>query len=218
MASNLVLYGYWRSSAAYRVRIALNLKGLEYKQRTVHLLRDGGEQHAAPYCQLNPHELVPSLLHGARVLTQSIAIIEYLDETWPRPALLPAEARDRARARALALTVAADTHPLGNLRVLQHLEHELGLDEAQRAAWMRHWMAVNLKALEAMLAGHPGTGEFCQGDTPGIADACLVPQVYNARRWKLALEAYPTIARIDRACACVEAFRAAAPELQPDAA
>ncbi|PWK85737.1 maleylacetoacetate isomerase [Fulvimonas soli] len=218
MTQGLVLYGYWRSSAAYRVRIALNLKGLPYESRAVHLLRDGGEQHAAAYRALNPQELVPCLLDGGRAFTQSMAIIEYLDEAYPDgPRLLPAAARDRARVRALAQAVACDVHPLGNLRVLQALETRFGAGEAQRGEWMRHWIGAGFAALEAMLAGSPATGRHCHGDTPGLADACLVPQVYNALRWKLDLAPYPTVARIHAACNELEAFRAAAPEAQPDA-
>ncbi len=218
MSSELVLYGYWRSSAAYRVRIALNLKGLDYADRPVHLVRDGGQQHAADYRQLNPQELVPCLLDGERAITQSLAIIEYLDESFPEPALLPADARGRARVRALAMAVACDTHPLGNLRVLQHLERGLGMDEAARAEWSRHWIAVGFRGLEGMLAGSDATGDFCHGDEPGMADACLVPQVYNALRWKLPLEEFPTIMRDPSGmqCAgCVPARRTGAAAGRP---
>ncbi|MBA2077411.1 maleylacetoacetate isomerase [Rhodanobacter sp. PCA2] len=218
MASSLVLYGYWRSSAAYRVRIALALKGLPWENRPVHLVKDGGQQHAADYASMNPQQLVPSLRDGDRVLTQSLAIMEYLEETRPRPPLLPADAGGRARVRVLAQAVACDIHPLGNLRVLQYLERELGVGEAQRGAWVRHWIAAGFAAMEAMLAGDAATGRYCHGDTPGLADACLVPQVYNAHRWKVALDDYPTIARIAAACGELDAFRAAAPEAQPDAA
>jgi len=217
MAEGLVLYGYWRSSAAYRVRIALQLKGLAYEYRPVHLVRDGGEQHAPAYAGLNPQELVPCLVDGERVFTQSLAIMEYLDEAYPEAPLLPIDTRGRARVRALAQLVACDIHPLGNLRVLQHLERELGADEAQRAAWSRHWIATGFAALEAMLADDVNTGTYCYGDEPGLADACLVPQVYNAQRWKLSLDGYPTIRRIHEACQRLEAFRAAAPEAQVDA-
>ena len=217
MATGLVLYGYWRSSAAYRVRIALGLKGLPWESRPVHLVKDGGEQHASGYAAMNPQQLVPSLRDGGRVLTQSLAIMEYLEETRPEPSLLPADARGRARVRSLAQLVACDVHPLGNLRVLQYLERELGVGEAQRGAWSRHWIATGFAALEAMLAGNAATGRYCHGDTPGLADACLVPQVYNARRWKLPLDDYPTIRRIDAACGELEAFRSAAPEVQADA-
>jgi maleylacetoacetate isomerase len=218
MASGLVLYGYWRSSAVYRVRIALNLKGLDYETRPVHLVRDGGQQHAADYCQLNPQQLVPCLLDGDRVITQSLAIMEYLDEMNDGMALLPADPRARAQVRALAMSVACDIHPLGNLRVLNRLESQFGADEAQRADWSRHWIALGFDALEAMLAQSAATGRFCHGDTPGLADACLVPQFYNALRWKVPLDGYPTLRRIAEACNELDAFRRAAPEAQPDAA
>ena len=217
MTSELALYGYWRSSAAYRVRIALGLKGLEWVDRPVHLVRAGGEQHAAAYRALNPQELVPALQDGDRTFTQSLAIVEYLDETHPEPPLLPSDARGRARVRALAQLIACDVHPLGNLRVLQYLERELGADEDARAAWSRHWMAQGLAAVEAMLADNVATGAFCHGDTPGLADLCLVPQLYNASRWGLSLAPYPTIGRIQAACQALPAFQAAAPERQPDA-
>jgi maleylacetoacetate isomerase len=217
MASDLALYGYWRSSAAYRVRIALNLKGLDYETRPVHLLRDGGEQHAEAYRRLNPQELIPCLLDGGRKITQSVAIIEYLDETRPAPELLPSDPAGRARVRALALAVACDVHPLGNLRVLQYLSSHFSADDAQKLEWSRHWIATGFDALELLLAGSPATGRYCHGDSPGLADACLVPQVYNALRWKLSLAPWPTIERIHAACSELEAFRRAAPEVQPDA-
>ncbi|GLQ48066.1 maleylacetoacetate isomerase [Dyella lipolytica] len=217
MASDLVLYSYWRSSAAFRVRIALNLKGLRYETRAIHLLREGGEQHTAAYAALNPQELVPTLVDGQRVLTQSLAILEYLDETHPPPALLPADAAGRARARALSQVIACDIHPIGNLRMLQWIESQFGANDEQKGVWARHWMATGLRALETMLAGSKETGRYCHGDTPGMADACLVPQVYNARRWKVPLGDYPTILRIDATCDGLDAFRDAMPEHQPDA-
>ncbi|RRN79856.1 maleylacetoacetate isomerase [Pseudoxanthomonas sp. SGD-10] len=217
MSAQLTLYTYWRSSAAYRVRIGLALKGLDYASEPVHLVRDGGQQHAPAFAALNPQELVPVLRHGDLVLRQSLAILEYLDETWPEPALLPADAAGRARVRALAQAIACDVHPLNNLRVLQYLEH--GLEQAQlaREAWVRHWIGLGLDALERLLAGDPATGRFCHGDAPGMADCVLVPQLYNARRFGLDLAAWPAIARIGAACAALPAFAAAAPEAQPDA-
>mgnify|MGYP001551413455 CR=1 FL=1 len=219
MATGLVLYSYWRSSAVYRVRIALNLKGLSYEIRPVHLVRNGGEQHAAEYRALNPQETVPCLLDGDRVITQSLAIMEYLDEMHPEleTALLPVDARGRAQVRALAMAVTCDIHPLGNLRVMQQLEAEFGASEEQRAAWSRHWIATGFKAIEAMLVESAATGRHCHGETPSMADACLVPQVYNALRWKLPMDDYPTITRIHRTCNELEAFQRAAPEAQPDA-
>ena len=217
MASNLRLYGYWRSSATWRVRIALNLKGLACEVLPVHLLRDGGEQHRAEFLKLNPMAQVPVLLHGERVLRQSVAIIEYLEDLRPDPPLLPREARDRARARAMAQLVACEIHPLCNLRVLQHLERVMGVDEAGRVAWMRHWMGEGLAALEAMVLDHPSTGDFCEGDAPGLADCFLVPQLYNARRHGLELDPYPTLLRIEANCNALPEFEAARPEQQPDA-
>ncbi|RUL69307.1 maleylacetoacetate isomerase [Dyella choica] len=217
MSSSLVLYSYWRSSAAFRVRIALNLKGLPYETRAVHLVRDGGEQHSPDYVALNPQQLVPTLVDGGKVITQSMAIAEYLEDIHPQPALLPVEAADRARVRALAQAVACDIHPLGNLRVLQRTGKQFSADDEQQAIWMRHWITTGFQALEAMLAHSRQTGRYCHGDTPGLADLCLVPQVYNARRWKTPLGDYPTILRIDAACAELDAFQAAMPERQPDA-
>ncbi|HEY3521758.1 MAG TPA: maleylacetoacetate isomerase [Rhodanobacteraceae bacterium] len=218
MANELTLYSYWRSSAAYRARIALNLKGLEYTIKPVHLMRDGGEQHAEAFREVNPQQLIPVLVDGDRVIRQSLAIIEYLDDAYPETTrLLPLAARDRARVRAIAQMVACDIHPLGNLRVLQYLERDLKASESQRQAWSRHWIAAGFDALESVLAGNHSTGVFCEGDAPSIADCCLVPQTYNARRFEVPMENYPTIARIDAACRELEAFRAAAPEAQPDA-
>jgi maleylacetoacetate isomerase len=217
MTSELVLYSYWRSSAAFRVRIALNLKGLRYETRAVHLVRDGGEQHSAAYAALNPLELVPTLVDGERVLPQSLAILEYLDETHPQPPLLPSDPAGRARVRALAQAVACDIHPIGNLRVLQQLGAQFGADDEQKALWMRHWIATGLHAIETMLANSKDTGRYCHGDMPSMADVCLVPQVYNARRWKVPLGDYPTILRIDAQCAALPAFHDAMPEQQPDA-
>lgn len=219
MATGLVLYGYWRSSAAYRVRIALNLKGLSYETRPVHLVRDGGEQHAQDYRTLNPQQLVPCLLDGDRVITQSLAILEYLDEMHPEleTSLLPVDARGRAQVRALAMAVTCDIHPLGNLRVLQQLETQFNATEEQRAEWSRHWITSGFKAMEAMLADSAATGRYCHGETPSMADICLVPQVYNALRWNLPMDDYPIIRRIHQACNELEAFQLAAPEVQPDA-
>lgn len=211
------LYTYFRSSAAYRVRIALNLKGLDYEAVPVHLVRGGGEHRQPAYLGLNPAGLVPALEEHGQVLTQSLAIIEYLEETHPQPALLPAAALDRARVRAIAQAIACDIHPVNNLRVLQYLTRELGASEEQKNAWYRHWIGVGMQAVEAMLAGDARTGAFCHGDTPGLADSCLVPQVFNARRFGCDLSAMPTVQRIAEHCASLDAFRRAAPEAQPDA-
>jgi maleylacetoacetate isomerase len=218
-AGGLRLYSYWRSSAAYRVRIALNLKGLDYEIVPVHLVRDGGEQHSPEYRKINPQELVPTLVDGRRVIRQSVAIVEYLDETYDgEMKLLPPTARDRARVRSLAMLVACDIHPLNNTRVVRYLERELGADEAARHRWMRHWMEEGFASFEELVARHPSTGLFCEGDTPTLADVCLVPQVYNARRFGVDLSPYPTIEAIVAACLQLEAFDRARPENQPDAA
>lgn len=218
MPASMTLYSYWRSSAAYRVRIALNLKGLEYALKPVHLVKDGGEQHHDAYRKLNPQQLIPTLVDGERVIRQSLAIIEYLDEAYPdAPRLLPHDLRERTRVRTLAQMVMCDIHPLGNLRVLQYLTRELGASDEQKLAWSRHWIEVGFEAMEALLAGSPEVGRFCSGDEPGLADCCLVPQVYNARRFGVPLDPYPTITRIDAACRELDAFQRAAPEVQPDA-
>lgn len=208
------LYGYFRSSAAYRVRLALALKGLSYEQVPVELRR--GEQHRAEFQAVNPQELVPALEADGHLLTQSLAIIEYLDETHPQPPLLPPDAAGRARVRALALAIACEVHPLNNLRVLQHLRGALGQSEDQVNAWYRHWIAVTLSALEPMVAH--GAGRFCHGDAPGMADILLVPQLTNARRFDCDLTEYPTLVRIDETCRALPEFIRAAPENQPDAA
>lgn len=218
MDERLKLYSYWRSSAAYRVRIALNLKALDYAIEPVHLVRDGGQQHADDYAALNPQELVPTLRHGGRVLTQSLAILEYLDELWPEPALLPEDSDGRARVRALAQLVACDIHPLNNLRVMQFFDREWNVPQAERDLWTLHWMRVGFEAMEDLLVAVPETGRFCHGDSPGMADCCLVPQLFNARRFQLDLEPYPTLLRIEQACLALPAFEAARPENQPDAA
>jgi maleylacetoacetate isomerase len=217
MSEPLQLYSYWRSSAAYRVRIGLNLKGLAYEIVPVHLVRDGGEQRTAGFREVNPQQLVPVLRHGQRRLAQSLAILEYLDEVWPQPPLLPVTARERARARALAQLVACDVHPLNNLRVLQYFEREWNVPQPERDEWVRHWMEEGFRAFEALLADNPSTGDFCDGALPGIADCCLVPQLYNARRFGVELAAFPTLQRIEAACLALPAFDAARPERQPDA-
>ena len=214
----LKLYGYWRSSAAYRVRIALNLKGLAYQQLPVHLLRDGGEQHAAEYRALNPQGLLPLLVdeqNGGVRIAQSLAILEYLEEIFPVPSLLPADPAERAQVRALALHIACDVHPLNNLRVLQYLGNQLGADDAAKNAWYRHWVALGLAAVEEGLA--PFDGRLSLGAHPGYLEACLIPQLYNARRFNCDLAAYPRIVAMAARCESLEAFRLAAPEVQPDA-
>ena len=210
------LHDYFRSSAAYRVRIALNLKGLTAERAFVHLRR--GAQHADDYRALNPQGLVPALeTDDGVVITQSLAIIEYLDETHPAPPLLPADALGRARVRSIALAIACDIHPLNNLRVLQYLTGTLGATDAARDAWYAHWCDVGLRALEVRLARGSATGRFCHGDAPTLADVCLVPQLANARRVTLDLAQFPTLLSIEAACLALPAFADAAPARQPDA-
>lgn len=211
------LYTYWRSTAAYRVRIALHLKGLRFELEPVHLVRDGGEQHQEPYRAINPQGLVPTLMDGGHVLTQSLAILEYLEEKHPEPALLPSDAVGRARVRSLAQVIASEVHPLNNLRVLQYLKDEIGVSDSQKTAWYHHWLEQGLAPLEKRLANESATGRYCHGDSVSMADLCLVPQLYNARRFEFPLDDYPTLSRIDEACRELDAFRAAAPEAQPDA-
>jgi maleylacetoacetate isomerase len=208
------LYSYFRSSAAFRVRIALNLKKLDYETAAIHLRRN--DQSKPDYRGVNPQGLVPALEDGGRTLIQSLAIIEYLDETHPEPPLLPKDPADRARVRALADIVACDIHPINNLRVLRYLTHQLGHDEAAIASWYNHWIAAGFEALEPLLAQDPRTGAFCHGDAPGLADIALAPQVVNAERYRLDLTPYPTVARIYENCMKLEAFIAAHPNKQPD--
>jgi maleylpyruvate isomerase len=208
------LYTYFRSSAAFRVRIALNLKGLAYDPVFIHLAR--GEHRKPEYAGVYPQALLPTLVDEGTALSQSLAIIEYLDETHPKPPLLPRDAPGRARVRSLALLVACEIHPLNNLRVLQHLKRQLGQNEEQINAWYRHWIADGLAKLETDLA-RGGTGKFCHGDAPTMADCCLVPQIFNARRYDSDLAPYPTVMRIFGACMKLEAFDRAQPSKQPDA-
>ena len=209
------LYSYWRSSACYRVRIALNLKQLPYETIAVHLAK--GEQHAEGFHDVNPQELIPVLMHGGRMLRQSLAIIDYLDENFDtsRP-LMPSVARERQRVRAIAQMIACDIHPLNNLRVQQYLEKEFKATEKQREAWTRRWIEEGFVALEAVLADSLATGTYCEGDSPTMADCCLIPQVYNAQRFGVPLEKYPNIARINAECLKLPAFDDARPEKQPD--
>jgi len=210
------LYDYFRSSAAYRVRIAANLKGVAPERVFVHLRK--GAQRGEDYLALNPQGLVPTLVTDeGDVLTQSLAIIEWLEETHPLPPLLPSESAARARVRAIALSIACDIHPLNNLRVLQYLKGTLGLPDAQKDGWYRYWIDVGCEALESQLARDTATGRFCHGDTPTVADVFLVPQLANARRFAIDLSPYPTLTRIESACTALPAFAAAAPARQPDA-
>jgi maleylpyruvate isomerase len=211
------LFDYFRSSASYRVRIGLGLKGLAVETVPVHLVRDGGEQLKPAYRAVNPSALVPALQDGDATITQSMAILEYLEETHPAVPLLPADALGRARVRSLALMIACDIHPLNNLRILRYLVKQAGLSEEAKNAWYVHWVEEGLAALEAHLAGSSDTGRFCHGDTPTLADCFLVPQVFNAVRFNVDMTPYPTIMRIDAACQEMPAFAAAHPSKQPDA-
>jgi len=198
-------------------RIALNLKGIKPELRFVHLLRDGGEQHTPEYKALNPQELIPTLVHDGHTITQSLAIIEYLNEIVPEPPLLPKDAYGRARCRELAYAVACDIHPVNNLRVGRFIKHTWNISDDDIVRWQRHWIKVGFNALETMLSSSKETGKFCHGDAPTIADICLIPQVANARRVKLEIETWPTIARIEAHALLHPAFDAALPKNQPDA-
>lgn len=212
------LYDYAYSSAAYRARIALNLKGLPYEHVSIHLVKDGGQQHSAAYKKVNPQELIPTLEVDGHLIGQSLAIIEYLDETHPSPPLLPSYPLERARVRQLAYAVACDIHPINNLSaraVLKQLGHS---DEEIFSKWYFHWITRGFTALETLVAGSNQTGKYCHGDTPTLADICLVPQMANAYRFKVPVDNFPTLVRIDKAAREHPAFAAAAPDKQPDAA
>jgi len=211
------LYGYWRSSAAYRVRIALNLKGIEFENAPVDLLRGGGEHRTDQYRQLNPQQLVPTLMDGEVILSQSLAIVEYLDEKYPGVPLLPGEPLQRARVRQAALSIACDIHPLNNSGILTYLKNELGVDSAKVQQWYRHWILKNFPALETWAKANRSESGYFAGSEPGLADVCLIPQIYNARRFNVPLNDFPTLIEIDQYCNQLEAFKHAAPEAQPDA-
>jgi len=210
------LYNYFRSSASYRVRIALALKGLAYEYKAVHLNKN--EQFKESYAAVSPARLVPLLKDGDAVLTQSLAIIEYLDETHPEPPLLPRDALGRARVRALAYDIACEIHPLNNLRVLRYLVHDLKLSDEDKNRWYRHWVETGLEAVERQLAHNPTGARFCHGDAPTLADVTLVPQIFNARRFDCRLEHVPTVMRVFEACMQLDAFEQTRPEKCPDAA
>ncbi|MBP6014095.1 MAG: maleylacetoacetate isomerase [Alphaproteobacteria bacterium] len=212
------LYDYAYSSAAYRARIALNLKGLTYEQTSIHLVKDGGQQHSPAYKAVNPQELIPTLVADGHTIGQSLAIIEYLDETYPTPPLLPSYPAEKARVRQIAYVIACDIHPINNLGVRQRLQTMGHSDEEIMTKWYAHWIHRGFTALETLLSGSKATGAFCHGDTPTLADLCLVPQMANAYRFKVPVDAFPTLVRIDKACRALPAFAAAAPEKQPDAA
>jgi maleylacetoacetate isomerase len=209
------LYGYFQSSAAFRVRIGLNLKNLGYEYESVNLGK--GQHHTDDYARINPQQAVPTLVDGDRTLTQSIAILEYLEERYPDPPLLPASAEDRARVRSLAQLIACDIHPLNNRRVLVYLKRQLGLGQEPRDTWSQHWIAEGFRPLEKALSQSPKTGAFCHGAAPTMADVCLVPQIFNAQRSKIDLAPYPTLMTIFAHCMQLEAFDKAQPSKQPDA-
>ena len=211
------LYSYWRSSAAYRVRIALNLKGLDYEVIPVHLLKDGGEQLQSEYRSINPQGLIPALIDGDVSLGQSLAIMDYLETRYPEPALYPEAPGERAFVQQCALVVACDIHPLNNLRVLKYIKHTLKLDDEAKNEWIHHWINNGFTALETLLNGGNRQGPYCHGEQVTIADACLIPQIYNARRFEVAMDNFPTLVRIEQACMELKAFRRAAPENQVDA-
>lgn len=210
------LYSYFRSSASYRVRIALALKGVRYEFQGIHLRR--GEQNAPDFLAVNPQGLVPALVDDdGAVLTQSLAIMEYLEECYPEPHILPPDPVNRAWVRTLAQIVACDIHPINNLRILQYLEKELTLDERARNAWVLRWIDDGFTAMEKMLAGDPRAGRYCFGNAPTLADICLVPQIFNGQRFGVPMNRYPTLARIHQACMELAAFAEQAPGKQPDA-
>lgn len=213
-ADALELFGYWRSSSSYRVRLALNLKGLEYTYRAVHLVREGGEQNTAEYRAVNPLGLVPALRHGHRTIVQSVAICEYLEEVFPDVALLPADPEGRARVRAIVQSITSEIQPLNNLGVMHYLEDTMGHDKPEIGQWYGHWVARGFAAIETWLSEG---GLFCHGDRPTLADCYLVPQVYNAERFSCDLTPFPRIRQITARCRAIPAFESAAPENQPDA-
>ena len=211
------LYGYWRSTAAYRVRIGLNLKQISYSQESVHLVKGGGEHHLPEYQRINPQELVPTLVDDGVVIGQSLAILEYLEEKYPNVALLPHDLKARALARQLAQIIACDVHPLNNLRVLQYIENELDVSDDKKTIWYHHWIRNGFQAYEKLLHQHKLSGTFSLGEELSIADACLIPQIYNANRFEFPMGEFPRLRQINENCLNLERFKNAVPENQPDA-
>jgi len=216
IAAERVLYSYFRSSSSYRVRIALNLKGLSYRYVSVHLNRGGGEQFRSEFKAMNSQALVPVLSDGGVNISQSLAILEYLEEKYPHRPLLPQAAEDRAHVRQLALSIACEIHPLTNLRVLKFITGDMGLTEDAKTTWIKHWTEMGLSALEQQVSRSGNRGKFCFGGTPTIADCCLVPQLFNAQRFGIDLTAYPTLVKIDAECQKLPEFELAHPSRQPD--
>lgn len=208
------LYSYFRSSASYRVRIALNYKDLPYSLEGVHLIKDGGQQHQPEYLKLNPQGLVPTLIDEQHTLTQSLAIMEYLEETYPKPAILPNDKFAKAYVRSLSLMIACEIHPLNNLGVLQYLKKEFDISDEQKQQWYSHWVYKGLKAVEARLKASPYADNFCYGEAPTMADMCLIPQVYNANRFNCCLDELPMIRKINDNCNALPAFATAHPDKQ----
>ena len=211
------LYTFFRSSASYRVRIALNLKNIQYEQAPIHLRRGGGEQLGAAYKAINPQGLVPALDDNGKILTQSLAIIEYLEEKYPKPPLFPTDPADKAQVRSMAMVIACEVHPIQNLRVLNYVKATYNQTDAQVNQWAQHWIDLGLSAIEQMIVAQPRRGKFCFGDMPTLADICLVPQLGNARRYGCDLSKYSAISEIEKNCMALPAFANAAPEKQPDA-
>ncbi|WP_057832130.1 maleylacetoacetate isomerase [Colwellia sp. TT2012] len=209
------LYGYWRSTAAYRVRIALHLKDIPFESISIHLVKNGGEQHGREYSELNPNHLVPTLVDGDFSLNQSLAIIDYLEQSKPKYALYPSDAKAKAKVQALALDIVCEVHPLNNLRVQQYLANSLNISAEAKQLWLEHWMAIGFKAIEKQLTA--SAGQYCFADTISVADICLVAQVYNAHRFKVDMSAYPLINQVVENCNKLPAFIKALPENQADA-
>ena len=211
------LYGYWRSTAAYRVRLALNIKQVAYSQESVHLVKDGGEQHQPEYQKLNPQGLVPTIVDDGVVIGQSMAILEYLEEKYPKRALLPTSFAERAIARQLCQVIASDLHPLNNLRVLQYLSNELKLDDSEKTKWYHHWLKSGFDSFEQLLQKNSPNETYCLGGELSMPDVCLIPQIYNAKRFDFSLNNYPLITKINQNCLKMTRFQDAIPENQPDA-